>query len=358
VSDQAQPPSDQIAFEPGAVLHAHIADQPTRLFELSPVLLSKYEVENGTVTIAGCSIDDEPIFEVARFAGGAGSSEPVVQFFDQTGWQLDADTVESLGLESPANLQQLPPGIRPSHFQNCLQQGSQRISAQTSPDRIELRRVIWCKRATGKISIRIGERTAQVAFLGWTRRLINGADPLAPFVCPLSGKASYHIVADDDGRLTVPEAVTACDVSGRRVVETVLENSALSGKRALPQYMASCCVGGERILQSELVTCKVCEQAISPQAALANGCRGCQDIPKADAETVQHWTEVFPGLAKWKSIKIRETHSRVFISATKGWHRMLIVADKSNQQILCAKQALRFFGTWRKLDIDEAHKLF
>jgi hypothetical protein len=335
--------------EPGfrRVAHATLVDQPARVAELSALLLSRYEVVGGAIRVGGCSIDDEPIFQINE-PNAAGSS-----YCDRAGLEIDLDQVRTLGLDSPQPLVELPRNIRPSEFEQAWNDANagMRIHNKWQPS-AAIVAVIWCKRAVGKLNIVIGDQDQQIQFQGWTKQILNGTAPLPPFVCPATGLSGFKIVADDRGQISVPEAIKECSVTQQHLVRSHLIESTLSGKFAVPEFCQQCAVSGDWLLATEIVACPRCEQPISPKHAHRRSCDGCHRIPLASPNLLQKYSdclhEVLPSAGNEK-IFLRESFSRLYLLDSSLFKMRLQVFDRATQRTLVRKEASRWWGGWKKL---------
>ena len=121
----------------------------------------------------------------------------------------------------------LPPRISPAEAERLrsidlanadqLPSGSSRLVAT----------LVWSKYASGKLIASLADQTLEHSFAGW-------ADLLAPmpFVCPQTGTATFHLAGTDDHRLAAAERIAACEISGRRVLDTELVACTHTGRRA------------------------------------------------------------------------------------------------------------------------------
>ena len=327
---------------------ATIVDQPASVAELSAVLLSRYQVENGTIRIAGCSIDDDPIFELST------PTEQATSFCDRTGNPIASELADAIGLHNIETVDQIPRHVRPAeferdfaHVQNVL------LDSAFLQQETQITRVIWAKRALGKITFSIGDANEQVTFDGWTKQLASGKAVRFPFICPATKLSGYSIVADGQGKLTVPDAIRVCAITGESRVFTDLVQSSLSDRWAIPESIAMCCFSGDRLIADEKSVCPRCLQEISPTYQKRFGCDGCLRIPSATQDLREKYRALIDSICNEKSknkIRIRETDARVYLLNRSFWTQSLFIVDKQTATTLLHRRANRWFGGWKIVD--------
>ena len=102
--------------EVGPWIHTVPEHQPVRLHALTPSLFEAFEVDQGTVRLAGCTLTDRPI---ARFtyrhseSSESSQNDLIHVFLDQDGSLLDAELTAALGLDSLISLKREPRRLSP-----------------------------------------------------------------------------------------------------------------------------------------------------------------------------------------------------------------------------------------------------
>lgn len=134
--------------ELGNVAHATPADQPTSVYEISSRLFPAYTLENGTVRLAGCALDDHLVLRFSwrlRLEGLEPRDELVDLYLGDDGQPLSAEVQRDLGLGKLLPLDR-PPRVMPSQLEWLLEAGQeaaeklrvqaeQRAAAELAPRR-------------------------------------------------------------------------------------------------------------------------------------------------------------------------------------------------------------------------------
>jgi len=317
------------------------ASQPGTVRELAERLLPAYRVDGGTVHLAGCLLEDYLFLRVA-----ARSSDRSIEFFvDREGNEVAGDLVETLGMTNTIALER-PPEDAEAAMRRLAALGRQRLAGRGLPadaaGSIELS-AVWCKFAQGKLRFTIGDAAADLPFAGWARVL----EPL-PFVCPHSGRATYHVTALDDGRIVAAEEVATCDESGQRVLARELVTCAATGRRVLPEFTETCPTTGQPVLRSAMVTCEVCRQKVAPGVAGVGRCEACdrsEPISKADPRLARVLDE-HPLLDRWRRWRLAESATAYHLTA-HGWvRRLLLIVDKDSLDLKLVATGHHFRSGW------------
>src|SRR5436190_4710574 len=190
----------------GASHHVGPAQQVPRqlapsVAELSARLYAAYRIDGGSVRLAGCTIEPQPIVQ----AGARCNGNAIEVYMLPTGEALDANTIDELGLRdlvpadrairiAPAAAEQLTALGRQSVAAECRKLGRE-IDANTG-----FVNIIWSHWAAGKLRFTIGNEFVELPFADWASRLKAPA-----WICPHSGQATFHLAADDDGRTVAAE---------------------------------------------------------------------------------------------------------------------------------------------------------
>lgn len=334
-----------------AVENAVPIDQPDQVHQITPALFACYEVDQGSVSLDGCLLEDVPFvrIEFRRVEANQGQDDSAQsmatkvetesssqQPFDRLllaassrdvgvtetkspgtfngveGWVslnregivMEPHRAHALGIDYPTTAEGPPTYVNPVDVQDWLIPLLACVD-QNLRDRgflIEACSVVWCKRAIGRIRIEIGEESATIPFSGWARELGVGQTVPPPFQCSRTGRESYRITAAEDGQLTVPEAIKQCAASGFRVMETELLTCSATGRQCLPEYMGVCEATGKQVWKDQLIRCTGCGQHVSPKAMSGARCETCRQLGSQPAATseIEKLFQRFPGLRKWK----------------------------------------------------------
>lgn len=345
------------------VTHAAPRQQPAGVHEIARELLAAYQVDGGTVHLAGCTLEDRPFLRLS-FRHPDRLGQPALQhlFLTPDGTVAAAELVMELGLEALSPYAGRPPELLEADLQRWVAVGELH-ARRTLTDQLEMisAAVVWCTYAAGKLAFSIGPETVETPFEGWAQLIVTGRIHAPPYSCPLSGTQSFHLAATGDGRVTAAEAIGTCDVSQQRALSTELETCALTGGRMLSRYLSTCPVTGSRIQQSRMVTCAMCHQQASPTAIkrkLCLACRSLQSIRKDDPRMARILGE-YQKLDRWRGWKMAETAVAYVLTATALTRCLLLVLDKESLQPCHSATGSRVFGQWTETsDVEQKQILF
>jgi hypothetical protein len=334
-----------------------------RVHEVSARLLEKYTVDDGTLHLSGCTLEDRPLLWQSWLVSDDSNQPRLVhRFTDAQGVVLTNDELEVLGVVS----YQPPTGSLPRLGHEDVRAWStvaQEHLASTEdaiPDRAAVvASLFWCQYAAGKIEFVIDGATAEVAFSGWARQLVAGLVDSPPFHCPATGIQSHAIAATDDGQIAAREAIQVCAKSGRRVLVSELEECGQTGETVLSEFLVECPVSGQRILGSALARCSTCQQAVSPvclENEVCEACRSLIPIRKDDPRMARVLGE-YPLLDRWRNWRIGETSTSYVLVAAAFIKRVLVVVNKENLEILRLATRNRFSSQWSEPPLTERHEL-
>ncbi|HEY2882926.1 MAG TPA: hypothetical protein VGJ15_10840 [Pirellulales bacterium] len=359
------------ATEPAVI--AKMPRQPApSVADLSARLYRAYAVDGGQVRLAGCTLEPQPILHIeisgnpsdnAAISNGHGdadraaattvelkSSQPVhiehqisaELFLTADGKRLDNATIESLGLRDLIRLEK-PPRLTVEEL-DCLLA----VARSAAPrGKIE---IVWCRYAAGKLRFTIDEQSAEQSFADWAALV---APP--PFVCPHSGKSSFHLAALDDGRIVAAEEIAPCEISGRKLLRGELATCSVTGKRVAPDLIEACSVTQQPVLREKMTQCPTCLSEVSPQAISSNRCPACREPPtmiKTDSRIAGVFT-AHPGLNRWHHWKMSITPKTLLLEATSIWRELQLVLDKTSFEPLRLATKNRLQRTWSDLPRDQ-----
>jgi hypothetical protein len=333
--------------------HLAPARQPNHVRDIAARLLSAYNVEGGSVHIAGCTLDDVP---VVRISCSTSTDEPFVAhvIFGQANEQgklVDPELSSTLEL---ANLvpAERPTSIPPREVDRLVTAAIEcaRKSLQTPSARPNAVALIWCKYARIKIQFTAGAATAQTSFAGWA----SAIEP-APFHCAISATETFSVASSSDNRIVAADQLGVCQQTGQRLPSCELVESAVSGQLVSATLTTRCPVIGESILLAEMATCPSCRQSVSPNAITASRCRACRTaspIQKDDTRLIKILAR-HPSVAQWNWFRLTETEQVFVLVASGFFHRRLLVFDKENVAVLHVAKGNRLSTEWPQLDVEE-----
>ncbi|MFZ5830845.1 MAG: hypothetical protein ACOY3P_12190 [Planctomycetota bacterium] len=324
--------------------HAEPIDQPHSVHELTARLFPAYQVDGGSLRLAGCTLEDRLFARLGYRVG----ERSLVLLLDAQGQLLSSDLRQQLGLDELRPLAK-PPRRYSGELQPAVQAGAT-LAAKgmanaddaTSPELTE-ETAVWCKYTEGKLHFSIGAAIAELPFAGWSRTL----EP-PPFVCPVTGARTFHLAATDDGRIVAAEQIGVCAVSGRRVLSQELVECSATGKRALAEYTEVCPVSGKAMLKSELVQCENCRQRVSPAVVQRGRCRACarmQPVSKDDPRMALLLHE-HPALDYWRHWRLAETSQAYILTAARWLGRLMVVVDRQSLELRLVASGHRLLRGW------------
>ena len=323
------------------------AEQPTSVHEIAERLFPAYSIPEGSVRLAGCSLEDR-FFVRVGFEFANRSEEA---FFDGDGNHVEPRTVHSLGLTRTKELARPPleASVEVSRVVEAATRWARRELAIPDPPRRMDIAVIWCKYARGKLRFSIHGGVVDIPFADWTRLLTP-----PPFVCPHTGIRSYHIAATDDGRVVAAEAIARCEETGTRTLGGDLVTCAATGKRVLPAETVPCPVSNDRIVKRAAIECPHCKMPVHPkqlERGMCGACRALGSVRKNDPRLARLLGE-YPALDRWRAWKLYESDSKYWISAARWMSRLMIVLDRDTLQIESMAKAPRFRRGWKTIPPD------
>jgi hypothetical protein len=346
-----------------APLHAAPREQPAGIRELTPRLFDPYQVDGGRVHLGGCQFDEVPIFRLTFLSeAGEDDSPRLTDVFVREDGQVVDDTLRAtLGLDDLQPLRRPAQRISESRLQAQLagaKRGAAAVASGAQGDLVAAV-VVWCKSARVKLSFVVGDETAYLEYSGWARMIADGSLPLPPYTCPETDVRSYHLAADDNGRITAAEAISTCEESGRRIISSDLTTCAATGRRVLASLTRQCPVSGDRVTSSAVTQCNMCRQEVSPTVVRGGKCLACRSlksVAKADPRMARVLDER-PGLDRWNRWKIAETETVYLLVASAIFRRLLVVIDKESLEPFRVATGSRLGSGWSDVPPVEREEL-
>jgi len=330
--------------------------------ELSARLFAAYAIDGGSIRLAGCTLEPVPIVHVqGKWRGAAeesGSAVNVVRLSPSTapvmasetaielyltacGEMLDASTIAELGLGDLVKIEK-PPKLKKAEYERLVQLARQHVAGVTD-EQIE---IVWCRYAAGKLRFTIGQEFVELPFADWAVRLVP-----PPYVCPHSGRLTFHLSATDDGRIVAAEEIAACEQSGRHFLHSELVKCSETGKIVWRELTEACPATGQPLLRERMVECPVCGTRVSTPALVKNQCRLCAEraaIANDDPRLARIRSD-HSRLADWRHWKIAATPESLVLEATGAWQRLLIVADAQSYELKRLFERNRLQAKWSEM---------
>lgn len=337
----------------GEVVHAAPAGQPDSVRQLTSRLFDAYTVDGGGVRLAGCTLEDEPLLRHTYRIRSASShvDDRLAHIYTSIeGRPVDESLLAALRADDLVPFDGKPPRATGEELRGWAAAGEQRAPVVAQDEQAErlVTAAVWCKYFHCKLLFEIGEARADLSFDGWAQLLVDGEIEPPPFQCAHTGRSSYRVVAIDDGRITVPDAIARCEESGRQVLESDLATCAATGRRALPKFLRTCAVTGDRVVPSAMATCSMCRQCVSPSCLVGGRCQACRSLQtiRADDPRMARVLGEFPKLDRWSRWRIAETHASYILTATSILRRLLVVLDKDPLDAMHLATGSRFGRRW------------
>lgn len=323
-------------------IHLAPASQPNSVHQLAERLFAAYTVDQGRVHLAGCVLEDCLFLRLSVQCG----DDHREMFLDDQGQEVAGERIAALGMRQVVRLKQ-PPKDATSEIRRLTELGThlarQRL-AQGEPSAAVEVAAVWCKYAEGKLRFTVGENSVDLSFADWARTL---SPP--PYVCPLTGRSTFHLAAIDDGRIVPKDEIGCCAETGRRLLAQDLVTCSVTGRRVAAEFVRTCPISARPVLRSEMVKCRTCRQRVSPAVTERGQCSACRDmrsVTKADPRMARLLDE-HPPLDRWGGWRIAET-AKVYILTATGWlKQLLVVLDKESLEIRVLATATRFASGWR-----------
>lgn len=345
-------------LEMGQAAHAAPASQPTSVHELTPRLFEAYTVDGGHVMLGGCSLEDHPLLRTTGLVSidqDRQMLQLVHHFTTVDGQPVEPELLVSLHVDQLTPLRR-PPRLPPPELPSWVAAGCRQLPRSGIDPSAEplLVTMVWCKYLRCKLTFEIGGVQADLPFSSWAQWLMGGEVKPPPFVCPHTGRESYHVVLDDDGLMTVAEAIDECQHTGRRVVETSLAVCDWTGQRVLRSLLAPCPVTGQQLLADQRVTCAMCGQQVSPKASSGGVCQACRSLRtvRADDSRLVPVLQRYPKLRSWSSWRISQTDTAWILRASSVFRRLLVVVDRHSLDALHLAESSLFSRGWSPVPND------
>jgi hypothetical protein len=327
------------------VLHLCPVEQPSRVTEVSEAILSAYEVENGRKHLAGCTIDDRPLLRLTFFD----NSELTCLHFLPDSKPVDGHLVAGLHLDDvvPHECQREWGTIDDVAFRwiESAKREAGRAGFLSAS-------MVWCKYAIGKVTISVDGQSVEVPFAGWTSLLGSRSLRPPPYKCPETGIESYQLSVDDEGHLTATEAISVCFDTGRRLLLSHMKTCPDTQLTAQHDFFEICAATAEQVHHSAIALCSICQQGVRISQLYHQTCPTCRNLKvlrKVDP-TIARILGEYPRLDRWKKWRFAEGKTLCVLVGSNLFHRILLVMDRENLDILRTAKSTRFSRTWTDVE--------
>ncbi len=342
-------------------LSAAPVGDPQAVHEFSGPLLSQYQVDGGSVHLAGCRIEAFPFVRLLRFDESGNATEALVPAAGAVSEQSEftAALITQLDLNhwEPA---EPPRGVALAQMNAIHREASearQGLTPDGEPISLEptdgdddppLLVAEWCHRARGKFEFEIGDARLTVGFDDWARHLKP-----PPITCPVTGEPTYHLAITGDGRLIAAEQLAPCAVCRQRLPRTELSASSVSGQLICKNHLLHCPISGEPLLEAECVECPSTRLPVSPAAVRKGQSTLLEELEPVDAgetalarlrldhallEQYRHWR-----LARGADVDL-------YVGG-KLTGQVLITVRRDTGELLAAAQKSKWSWSWKPVEL-------
>jgi hypothetical protein len=319
--------------------------------ELSARLYAAYQVDGGSVRLAGCTIEPQPIVH----AGGQCNGNAIELFLLPSGEALDASAIDELDLRNPVPVDRAV-RIAAEAAEQLTNLGRQAVAADCRKLGREIEantgfvKIIWTRWAAGKLRFTIGGEFVELPFANWASRLKAPA-----WICPHSGQATFHLAATDDGRIVAADEIATCQQIKQRMLRSELVTCSVTGQQVSRELTELCPVSERPVLADKMKVCPTCHLRVSPQAIVETGCVACSklaSIRKSDPRMCLVLGE-HPGLDRRRRWRLAETPRAYVLEARSILRRLLVVVDKQSLQATRLAERSCFRSTWMDVPAEQ-----
>ena len=306
------------------MVHAILTDQPNSVHEISASLYAPYKVDNGSIHLAGCSLEDVGMLVDSSSADSSG-----FKLYYLDGSPCDAKLYDQLGLDRNSKVAGLEAIKSQPSARDEIQVQLKRLIEEKAIETAGELLVVWGKWANGKLVVEIGSQTAEIPFHGWARQFVEGPLRPPPFECKLTGLQSYRITTDDEGTITVPEAIERCEITGTQLVRSKLGQCTVTGTLALKTELKQCAASGQFVTQNKLANCWTCYQPTDPKSMKMRKCLACQHTEKVplDNDQLQQLFEHYPRLKNATNFKVGHAGQRTVVLTSLDSKKLKLVSN-------------------------------
>lgn len=324
------------------------ADDPHSVHEFADRLFAAYNVEKGSVHMAGCHLEDRPFLRLSRVEKTAAEPEIVHRYFDEAGNEVEEQLAGELHLADAVQETEQRTGAHCDDWAGAVSAAKEQLGVSGPTWRAS--GLVLVKHARGNLRMTIGGESLDVPFVGWTRTL---AAPKAK--CPATGVLTFNLASLDDGRIVAAEQVIRCEASGKKILKTESVVCSVTSQRVDAALCRECPVTGKPAQETKFANCPCCGQEVSQIIIGAGGCAGCLARKKvsSDDERLARVLTAAPKLTEQKRYKLSETRSAIIVETGSWRTRLLVVLDKASGKLVHAAKKQRLSRTWTKLNDTE-----
>jgi len=210
--------------------------------------------------------------------------------------------------------------------------------------------VVASKTLEGTIVFASGEARASLP----VRLPIYAAEP-PPYLCPKTGKPTYHVAATSDGRFIDAPYLAVCAESGKHLPKDELVACAATGKLYCPEFVRECPITLKPVHRGSFYPCQECRQRVSTLAIAGGVCRACKtraSVSDSDGR-VRRIVARYPRLASWGTWRLSETRDIYCLELHGTLSLARMVINKSDLGIVHCEKRNRFLGAWKIVPKEE-----
>ena len=323
-------------------------DQPSAVHEITSRLFNAYQLEGGSVHIAGCSLEDVPFVRISTLDPTTTDETRLIHaFYNEQGERLEQEAVVSLGLDHAGPFGDAAPRPADDLLAELIASARHALFGSdeffTQEDSVAA--LVWVKRVSGRLSFEFGDETVTTEFDDWAKTLTP-----PPVICPLTRRETYNLTTVEGGAIVAAEEIATSDVTGLSRVSSELLSCSVTGKQGEAEWFGASEVTGKPVLLEHATLCPRCGLQIAESEITTDGCVACDRATKllASDPRIHAILEHHPQLsgARWR---LAETPTALVLLAD-GWftHRAATI-DKTTLKLLRYAQRSRFSHVWREI---------
>lgn len=332
--------------EPPAACPRH---QPTAVHEIAQPLMAAYQLDGGAVHVAGCRLEDRPIYRVTSCQQGD-QGDPLVEhrYYSDGGEAIPTEWITQVGAHRVGPLS--PEASRAEHGVEAS--GPDRALAAAAAEGVsgELSvAVVWVKYTSGTLRFEFGDESLDTPFEGWAATLTAPAA-----TCPITGAKTFHLATVEGGAICAAEQIGVCSVTGHRRPLPELVRCSESGQLAERDVVETCALTGKPVIANLLKRCPRCGESVGATVMKDDLCAACRKPTRLSTSDprIQKIVAARTSMARrrWSA---SETRNALVLESTSWFRRRVVTFDRETLEAKHAAEASRFSPVWRRLPLDE-----
>jgi hypothetical protein len=329
--------------------------EPNTVREVATPLLAPFQVREGHVSLAGCTLEDRPSLRIGVVESRHGEASVRFSYFGPDGSAIDDRSLDQKGLNQVHTVAKRLRQTDHASIDRWMQAVEPQLEVAGAPalDIVDVS-VLWSRWAAGKIVVQFTQGpSVSIPFAGWARDYVAGRLAAPMFRCPASGLTSYEVISLDDGTVTVPNAIGKCAISGRERLLTDLDTCQLTHQLVSRELLQRCASTGQWVLADKLTTCQWCERKSSPEMIVDQRCQNCRAENRLASDDVRlkpflavHQDAVakLGKLSRWQGWL---DDQRGVLVGGNFWQQTFYVIDCPTGKIVRSGFRMRPWGKWQ-----------